>query len=648
MAEGWITADGSFDIINESNDGTDVRYGYVKRAEPGRVYFDLGGRDFLITGRGAVPEDDFSWDDNASLAFIWFNLRGIPENSRIEDATIHLNVASWTTLTIPAGEGVFARLDTLATDAQVFEATVVAEGGADPGRFDFSWDKIVHATSTNWSPSLERRLDRHDFGPRSDSGILGPVLGAPAGTPFRINVTDALQQLVDDGSASRGALFMLYGTRGVGNFSFAAGHDLVRVGGAGGCPQLTVRLSTERGPKPWGGVRVPFVLTFDDNYDAQMAYFTAVESAGERYVAATCEACMRNDSFDSLNTANPGSIEYLAHSRTHSLLGEMTSADLNRELERDWFMDPEVFSDPPDTGSIVHFVWPGGEGTKYGFEALSKMITYGYVSARATHFRPYEICPIGDLSYLSWDEPVNLYSIVAPNFGLIFKEDGVPSDWAFLKEELVDLVDSCYSDHGKAALILYGHNTLDGATAANISLAYAVVDSLSITKAMSYSEVVQARQAPFMDPAQIVQSRGFSRAQELTAARYDSVRWANSDENMLKVWIEPMALPVSYYSGVEEEKEPCCPPGILAVPNPANPGTRFHFEARESGTVQLAIFDLAGRPVRKIFGAGEAGGRVSLFWNGRDEEGRQLPSGVYLVRASLPSEEKRGKVVLLE
>ncbi|MFH1008056.1 MAG: DUF3160 domain-containing protein [Candidatus Latescibacterota bacterium] len=71
------------------------------------------------------------------------------------------------------------------------------------------------------------------------------------------------------------------------------------------------------------------------------------------------------------------------------------------------------------------------------------------------------------------------------------------------------------------------------------------------------------------------------------------------------------------------------------VPNPFNPSTTIRFTVPEtnSGTpVNLTIYDLLGQKVRTLMeGQVEAGG-MAVTWNGRNDHGREVSSGVYLYR----------------
>jgi flagellar hook assembly protein FlgD len=51
--------------------------------------------------------------------------------------------------------------------------------------------------------------------------------------------------------------------------------------------------------------------------------------------------------------------------------------------------------------------------------------------------------------------------------------------------------------------------------------------------------------------------------------------------------------------------------------------------------VDLAVYDVAGRRVASIMNTQMGRGLHNVSWNGRDQAGRALASGVYFVRLSL-------------
>jgi len=71
---------------------------------------------------------------------------------------------------------------------------------------------------------------------------------------------------------------------------------------------------------------------------------------------------------------------------------------------------------------------------------------------------------------------------------------------------------------------------------------------------------------------------------------------------------------------------------LSAYPNPFNPQTRFSFTLPAPGFVELAIYTPAGRRVSRPFGEVLPAGAHAVTWRGLDDDGRPLPSGVYLAR----------------
>jgi hypothetical protein len=82
-------------------------------------------------------------------------------------------------------------------------------------------------------------------------------------------------------------------------------------------------------------------------------------------------------------------------------------------------------------------------------------------------------------------------------------------------------------------------------------------------------------------------------------------------------------------------------------PNPFNPATRLAFETPRAGHVRLEIVDVRGRRLRLLLDGELPAGRHALDWDGRDDAGRALPSGLYLSRLGLDGEGDSGRLLLL-
>jgi hypothetical protein len=88
--------------------------------------------------------------------------------------------------------------------------------------------------------------------------------------------------------------------------------------------------------------------------------------------------------------------------------------------------------------------------------------------------------------------------------------------------------------------------------------------------------------------------------------------------------------------------------GLKAYPNPFNPKTTVRFHAPDAGSVALEIFNVQGRKVRSLDTQADAAGWMSITWNGNDDSGQHLTSGLYFIRASVGDRSETARVVMLK
>lgn len=84
------------------------------------------------------------------------------------------------------------------------------------------------------------------------------------------------------------------------------------------------------------------------------------------------------------------------------------------------------------------------------------------------------------------------------------------------------------------------------------------------------------------------------------------------------------------------------------VPNPFNPATTISFTLPSAARATLAVFDAEGRLVRTLLDGALEGGFKQAEWNGRDNTGRQVSSGVYFYRLQSGKHVLTRKMVLLK
>ncbi len=83
------------------------------------------------------------------------------------------------------------------------------------------------------------------------------------------------------------------------------------------------------------------------------------------------------------------------------------------------------------------------------------------------------------------------------------------------------------------------------------------------------------------------------------------------------------------------------------APNPFNPITRIAYEIPATSRVVIDIFDVNGRRVRRLVNVELAPDRYEVIWDGRSDNGSELPSGVYLYSLRADDLELERKMVLL-
>lgn len=85
-----------------------------------------------------------------------------------------------------------------------------------------------------------------------------------------------------------------------------------------------------------------------------------------------------------------------------------------------------------------------------------------------------------------------------------------------------------------------------------------------------------------------------------------------------------------------------------AFPNPFNPVTVIRFATARTGPVRVGIFDAQGRRLRILADRVMTAGDQSETWDGRDDQGVLVPSGVYFCLVETPERVEAVKLALLK
>ncbi len=83
-------------------------------------------------------------------------------------------------------------------------------------------------------------------------------------------------------------------------------------------------------------------------------------------------------------------------------------------------------------------------------------------------------------------------------------------------------------------------------------------------------------------------------------------------------------------------------------PNPFNPVTKVSYGSPSDAHVRLAVYNVAGRLVRTLVDGEVDPGYHSVVWDGRDNNGVEVGSGVYFCRMEAEGFDDSTKMVLLK
>ncbi|MGH2567047.1 MAG: FlgD immunoglobulin-like domain containing protein, partial [Bacteroidota bacterium] len=111
-------------------------------------------------------------------------------------------------------------------------------------------------------------------------------------------------------------------------------------------------------------------------------------------------------------------------------------------------------------------------------------------------------------------------------------------------------------------------------------------------------------------------------------------------DSIMKLRERAAALRSMPYDSLVQSTLPDPPPELLPTttdlqqnyPNPFNAGTKIRFMIQQAAAVRLELYDLLGRRVRTLRDEEMQPGSYETLWDGRNEEGAQVSSGVYFCR----------------
>jgi flagellar hook assembly protein FlgD len=83
-------------------------------------------------------------------------------------------------------------------------------------------------------------------------------------------------------------------------------------------------------------------------------------------------------------------------------------------------------------------------------------------------------------------------------------------------------------------------------------------------------------------------------------------------------------------------------------PNPFNPSTNISFVLASDMSVRLEIYNVRGQKVKTLCNSELTKGKHTLEWNGKDDQDRQVASGIYFSRLNSPEGNFVHKMMLMK
>ncbi|MCK5327864.1 MAG: T9SS type A sorting domain-containing protein, partial [Candidatus Latescibacteria bacterium] len=135
-----------------------------------------------------------------------------------------------------------------------------------------------------------------------------------------------------------------------------------------------------------------------------------------------------------------------------------------------------------------------------------------------------------------------------------------------------------------------------------------------------------------MSFASAVSAQGGGRMAEVVFERVDSESVNVSEVCLDAVQLNEQSNPVASMISISISGRPAKYVFAQNTPNPFNAQTRMAFDLSAAGRVDLSIYNLSGQRVRTLVDEWRESGSYSAVWDGKDRLGREVASGLYLIR----------------
>jgi len=106
-------------------------------------------------------------------------------------------------------------------------------------------------------------------------------------------------------------------------------------------------------------------------------------------------------------------------------------------------------------------------------------------------------------------------------------------------------------------------------------------------------------------------------------------------------------LPSETVDNVETIAAPAVVQLNANYPNPFNPKTTIRYELPTALQVNLAVYNISGQLIKTLTQTEQAAGAYAVVWDGTNDRGQAVPSGLYVYRLQAGEWQETQSMVLL-
>ena len=104
-------------------------------------------------------------------------------------------------------------------------------------------------------------------------------------------------------------------------------------------------------------------------------------------------------------------------------------------------------------------------------------------------------------------------------------------------------------------------------------------------------------------------------------------------------------------TSIDENKIPNIADSFILLPNypnPFNPSTIIQYDIPKVGIVEISIYDISGKLIKTILNQSQAAGLHKVHWDGRNEAGEKVASGIFVYTVKFDKICLSKKMILLK